>query len=192
MKSYLLGLVSGVLVAVAGFLFMNIVTPDSIAAENENNQAGMASYDYVDFRYEDLILSDVGVTVGGEIYIKPEKLLSFMGKTLEEDDRSGQLVIGEKPENVILEASTAALGKFSKGTIGEMLDAKFQSQHWDADPEEENKLVFRGTDLSKNQYEMVFWINKSNEMTIQSIYINGNELSEQAKIEEMKKLFNKN
>lgn len=99
------------------------------------------------------------------------------------------MVIAEKPENTILESSTAALGQYSKSTIGEMLNKRFQSQHWDADPEEENKLVFSGTDLNKNHYEIVFWINSANEMTIQSILVNGTELSERARVSEMKKLF---
>lgn len=192
MKSYFLGLGSGLALAIVAVLFFVLLTPSQTSAVQLNSKVDFASYTYVDFRYEDLVLNDVGVVADGEVYVKPDKLLSLLGKTMDKDERSDQLVIGEKPENVVLGASTAALGQFSKGTIGDMLSQKFQSQHWDADPEEENKLVFRGLDLSKNHYEIVFWINKSNEMTIQTIYINGNELSEQAKIDEMKRLFNNN
>ncbi len=189
MKQYLVGMLTGVLIVVLGFLGFNLLSAKSSAAQNQELKSKNIQYTYVDFRYQDLVLSDVGIAVDGQLYIEPNKLLSFLGKQIKKDERSNQMVIAEKPENTILESSTAALGQYSKSTIGEMLNKRFQSQHWDADPEEENKLVFSGTDLNKNHYEIVFWINSANEMTIQSILVNGTELSERARVSEMKKLF---
>lgn len=190
MKQFTLGLMAGVLLAVLAYFGFSLMGSQSSAELNFDPQAiDSAAYAYVDFRYKDLALSDVGLKVDGEIYVSPDKLLALIGKQMNTDERTSQLIITDKPENVVLSASTAALGQLSKSTIGDMLDEKFQSQHWDADPEEENKLVFSGVDLSKNRYEIVFWINQANEMAIQTIYLNGIELSEQAKVSEIKRLF---
>lgn len=189
MKHYAAGIITGILIVILGGLGINLLSAKSSADENQDLASKNIQYAYVDFRYQNLVLSDVGITVDGKLYVTPDKLLSFLGKQINEDQRSSQMVIADKPENVILGSSTAALGQYNKGTIGEMLDKHFQSQHWDADPEEENKLVFSGMDLNKNHYEIIFCINNTNEMTIQSILINGTELSEQARVTEMKKLF---
>lgn len=190
MKQFTIGLMAGVLLTVLSYMGFSLLSSKSSAALNFDSKAiENAAYEYVDFRYKDLALSDVGLKVDGEIYVSPDKLLALIGKQMNSDQRTSQLIITDKPENVVLSASTAALGQLSKSTIGDMLDEKFQSQHWDADPEEENKLVFSGIDLSKNHYEIVFWINKANEMAIQTIYLNGTELSEQAKVSEIKRLF---
>lgn len=190
MKQFTAGLLAGVVLAVLAYLGFNLISSNSSAEMAFDPMAiKNAAYEYVDFRYKDLALSDVGLRVDGDVYVNPDKLLALIGKELELDERSSQLIISDKPETAVLNASTAALGQMSKNTIGDMLNEKFQSQHWDADPEEENKLVFRGIDLSKNHYEIVFWINKTNEMAIQTIYLNGTELSESAKISEIKRLF---
>lgn len=190
MKQFTVGLLAGVMLTILAYLGFTLMSSKSSAELNFDPLAiNNAAYEYVDFRYKDLALSDVGLKVDGEIYVSPDKLLALIGKQMNTDERTSQLIITDKPENVVLSASTAALGQMSKSTIGDMLNEKFQSQHWDADPEEEDKLVFRGIDLSKNHYEIVFFINKTNEMAIQTIYLNGTELSESAKISEIKRLF---
>lgn len=189
MKNFIYGTGFGIVLCIGLFVAYSFLRPVPAAtAEMDLNMKDMG-YSYVDFKYNDLVLYDIGIKFNNELYVRPDKLMTFIGKDVQYDNGGEQIVITERPENSIKEASAVALGQTSKQNIGEVLNKKFTSQHWEADPEEEGKLLFRGSDEKKDQYEIVFLINKSEEMTIQNIFVNGVELSEEEKTKKIKNIF---
>lgn len=189
MKHFIYGTGFGMLLCISLFVIYSFLRPlPGATAEIDLNMKDMG-YSYVDFKYNDLVLYDIGIKINNELYVRPDKLLTFIGKETEYANEGEQIIISERPENTIKEASSVALGQTNKQNIGEILNKRFSSQHWEADPEEEGKLVFRGTDEKKDQYEIIFLINKSEEMTIQNIFVNGVELSEEDKTEKIKNIF---
>lgn len=189
MKNFIYGTGFGVSLCVVFFVVYSFLRPIPAATAAIELDMKDMGYSYVDFKYNDLVLYDIGIKVNNELYVRPDKLMTFLGKDTVFSNNGEQIIITERPENMIKEASTAALGQASKKSVGEVLDKHFSSQHWEADPEEEGKLIFRGMDMEKEQYEIVFLVNKSEEMTIQTIFINGIELSDEARFEKIKKIF---
>ncbi len=189
MKNFICGTGFGIAFCAVLFVAYSFLRPVPAATADLDMSIEDMGYSYVDFKYKDLVLYDIGVKVNNELYVRPDKLMTFLGKEIQYANEGEQLIITERPENSIKESTAAALGQTNKQNIGEILDKKFTSQHWEADPETEGKLVFRGVDSQKDQYEIVFLINKSGEMTIQTIFINGTELSEEAKSEKIKNIF---
>lgn len=189
MRKFILGIGVGVAISAVCFIALSLFAPKPNAAQELELDMENLGYSYVDFKYKDLVLYDIGIKVNNELYVRPDKLMTFLGKEIQYNEGGAQLLITERPENSVMSTSTAALGQTSQKTVGEQLSEHFTAQHWEADPEVEGKLVFTGTDLSRNQYEMVFLINKAGEMTIQSISLNGALLSEDAKTQKIKELF---
>lgn len=189
MRQFIYGTGFGMLLCICLIVAYSFLKPTPGAtAEIDLNMKDLG-YSYVDFKYKDLVLYDIGIKVNNELYVRPDKLMTFLGKDVQYANEGEQIIITERPENSIKEASSVALGQTNKQNIGEVLNKKFSSQHWEADPEEEGKLVFRGSDEKKDQYEIVFLINRSEEMTIQNIFVNGVELSEEEKTKKIKNIF---
>jgi hypothetical protein len=192
MKKFILGITVGIFMSIALYFGVSFFSMNATAAQDVNLNKEDVSYSYVDFKYNDLVLYDIGIKVNNDLYVRPEKLMTFMGKEIQytnKDDKGSQMIITERPENNVLSSSTAALGQTNQKTVGDQLNRKFTSQHWEADPEVEGKLVFRGIDQNKIHYEIIFLINKGGEMTIQTIYQDGTELSDKSKAEKIKALF---
>lgn len=189
MKNFIYGTAFGIALCLALFITYSFLRPIPAATADVDLSMKDMGYSYVDFKYKDLVLYDIGVKVNNELYVRPDKLMTFLGKEIQYANDGEQLIITERPENSIKEASAVAFGQTNKQHIGEILNKKFTSQHWEADPEVEGKLVFRGVDPRKDQYEIVFLINKSEEMTIQNIFVNGVELSEEGKTQKIKNIF---
>lgn len=189
MKKFIMGIAVGVLLSTLIYFGINMIALKPTLAQDVRLNAENIGYSYVDFNYNDLVLYDIGIKVNNELYVRPDKLMTFMGKEIQFADDGAKIIITERPENSVVNASTAALGQTNQKTVGEQLGKKFKSQHWEADPEVEGKLVFRGLDENKIHYEIVFLINKAGEMTIQSIYQDGTELLDSAKATKIKDLF---
>lgn len=189
MKNFIYGTGFGILLCIGLFVTYSFLRPMPGATAEIDLDMKDLGYSYVDFKYNDLVLYDIGIKINNELYVRPDKLMAFIGKEVQYANEGEQIIITERPENTIKEASAVALGQTNKQDIGEVLNKKFSSQHWEADPEEEGHLVFRGVDEKKDQYEIDFLINKSDEMTIQNIFVNGAELSEEDKTEKIKNIF---
>ncbi len=189
MKNFIYGTGFGIALCLTLFITYSFLRPMPAATADVDLSMEDMGYSNVDFKYKDLVLYDIGVKINNELYVRPDKLMTFLGKEIQYDNDGEQLIITERPENDIKEASAAALGQMNKQNIGEILNKKFTSQHWEADPEVEGKLVFQGLDARKDQYEIIFLINKSEEMTIQNVFVNGVELSEEGKTEKIKSIF---
>lgn len=189
MNKFISGIIVGISISAVLFISVSFFALRPTLAQDLELDMKDMGYSYVDFKYNDLVLYDIGIKVNNELYVRPDKLMTFMGKEIQFSDGGAQVIISERPENSVINASTAALGQTNKKTVGEILNKHFESQHWEADPEVEGKLVFRGIDGAKDHYEVIFLINKSGEMTIQTIYINCVELSDESKAQKIKELF---
>lgn len=192
MKKFILGIMVGMCLSIVAYFGINLMAPKPTLAQEVALNAGDINYAYVDFNYNDLVLYDIGIRVNNELYVRPDKLMTFMGKEIQFTEDGAKVIITERPENTVVNASTAALGQTNQKTVGEQLGKKFKSQHWEADPEVEGKLYFRGVDSNKIHYEIVFMINKKGEMTIQTIFQDGTELLEDLKSKKIKELFGSN
>ncbi len=192
MKKIGLGIGIGIIISMLCFAVFFFWRPISKPVEVNGSEPKNMTYAYVDFKYNELVLYDIGVRIDNELYVRPDKLMTFMGKEIQYDDDGKEVVITERPENSVINSSTAALGQTNQKTVGDMLSKQFSDQHWEADPEVEGKLIFSGVDNLKDHYEIVFLINKTKEMAIQAIYINGSEILEESKTQKIKELFGKN
>lgn len=191
MKQFIMGTLFGILLMAAvwaGNTMLGIPVAD--AGSHETKELEVV-YSNVDFNYNGLVLYDIGLKVNDEIYVKPKKLMQFMGKDIQFGEEESQIVINERPENRVTHASVEAIGKTDKQTIGQMLGKKFLTQHWEAIDNEEGIIVFRGTNSQDEHIEIEFIVKSDEDMSVRKIYKNGIALNDREKDDVLQKLFSK-
>lgn len=148
-------------------------------AEEKTLSGKQMNYSNVDFNYNGLVLYDVGIKVDNEVYIKPKKLLQFLGKDLQTGDNPEQLVINERPEAVVASSSSSVLKKDKDETIGQALSKHFRAAKWYADEKEEGVIHFEGIGRNNIDYSFEFLLDANQEMTVRKVYENGIALSDE-------------
>lgn len=191
MKQFYCGIIAGVLISIFGFAGFKWLGSGSALKVDHALREKNITYCNVDLNYNGLVLYDIGIKVDNDVFIKPKKLIQFLGKDIQIANEGLQMVINERPETFVADASVEVLKPHNKLTIGQVLSKTFLSQKWGADEKEEGVINFEGVNNKDIHYKIEFLIDKDQELTVRKIYENGIALSDEEKEKMIQKLFSK-